>query len=83
MEILIATPAIRAVIRDDKIHQIYSLIQAGHKYGMKTMNQSLFELYQARKITYNDAMGHSSSPAELEEMISRKAQSSGQKVGLA
>ena len=82
MEILIVTPAIRAVIRDDKIHQIYSLIQAGHKYGMNTMNQSLFELYSAKKITYNDAAGHSSSPAELEEMINRKSQSLGQKVGL-
>jgi twitching motility protein PilT len=82
LEILVATPAIRAVIRDDKIHQIYSLIQAGHKYGMKTMNQSLFELYSARKIAYNDAMGHSSSPAELEEMITRKGQSTSQKVSL-
>lgn len=84
LEILIATPAIRAVIRDDKIHQIYSLIQAGQKYGMKTMNQSLFELYNARKIAYNDAIGHSSSPAELEEMINRNnATAAGQKVGMS
>jgi len=83
LEILMATPAIRAVIRDDKVHQIYSLIQAGQKFGMKTMNQSLYELYSARKITINDAVSHSSSPAELEEMINRKAPISGQKMSLA
>lgn len=83
LEILIATPAIRAVIRDDKIHQIYSLIQAGQKYGMKTMNQSLCELYNARKIAYNDCVSHSSSPAELEEMINRNSQTAGTKVGMS
>jgi twitching motility protein PilT len=69
MEILIVTPAVRAVIRDDKIHQIYSLIQAGAKYGMKTMNQSLMEIFQKRKISYNDAVGRSSNVAEFEEMV--------------
>ncbi len=78
LEILICTPAIRAVIRDDKVHQVYSLMQAGQKYGMKTMNQSLFELYSQRKITLNDAMGRSSNPQELSEMISRRG---GQMVG--
>lgn len=83
LEILFATPAVRAVIRDDKIHQIYSLIQAGQKFGMRTMNQSLYELYSLRKITLNDAMMHSSTPAELEEMISRKAPVIGQTAKLA
>jgi twitching motility protein PilT len=82
LEILIATPAIRAVIRDDKIHQIYSLIQAGQKFGMKTMNQSLYELYSARKIAYNDAIAHSASPTELDEMINNKAPIPGQKVNV-
>ena len=82
LEILIATPAIRAVIRDDKIHQIYSLLQAGHKYNMKTMNQSLYELHSGRKITLHDAVSHSSSPAELEEMIERKIPVAGQKLSL-
>ncbi len=68
MEVLIATPAVRAVIRDDKIHQIYSLIQAGHKYGMKTMNQSLLELYTKKKITYSDALARSTNASEFEEM---------------
>ncbi len=72
LEIMIATPAIRAIIRDDKIHQIYSMIQSGQKYGMKTMNQSLAELYQSGKITINDAMGHSNNVQELNEMLSRQ-----------
>ena len=71
MEIMIATPAIRALIRDDKIHQLYSMIQSGQKYGMKTMNQSLAELYQTGKITINDAMSYSGNTQELSEMLSR------------
>lgn len=71
LEILVATPAIRAVIRDDKIHQIYSLIQAGQKYGMRTMNQSLYDLYSKKKITFNDAIGRSANIQEFEEMINR------------
>jgi len=71
MEILVVTPAIRALIRDDKVHQLYSMIQAGQKYGMKTMNQSLAELYQNGKITINDAMAHSSSTQELTEMLQK------------
>lgn len=71
LEIMICTPAIRALIRDDKVHQIYSMIQSGQKYGMKTMNQSLAELYNAGKITLNDAMGYSSNIQELNEMLTR------------
>ncbi|MEE9554888.1 MAG: type IV pilus twitching motility protein PilT [candidate division Zixibacteria bacterium] len=73
LEILIATPAVRAVIRDDKIHQIYSLIQAGQKFGMRTMNQSLHDLYMKKKINQNDALGRSSNVQELEEMIKRNS----------
>jgi len=72
LEIMICTPAIRALIRDDKIHQIYSMIQAGQKYGMKTMNQSLAELYFSKKISLADALGRSTNIQELNEMISRK-----------
>ena len=72
LEVMICTPAIRAMIRDDKTHQIYSLIQAGQKYGMKTMNQSLAELYIARKITIGDAVGRSSNIQELNELIAKK-----------
>jgi twitching motility protein PilT len=70
-EILICTPAIRATIRDDKIHQIYSLIQAGQKFGMRTMNQSLAELYLAHKITYGDGIARSANNQELDDLIAR------------
>ncbi len=71
LEILIVTPAIRAIIRDDKVHQMYSMIQSGQKYGMKTMNQSLAELYQTGKISINDAMSYSHNQQELTEMLQR------------
>ncbi|MEA3297803.1 MAG: type IV pilus twitching motility protein PilT [candidate division Zixibacteria bacterium] len=71
LEIMICTQAIRALIRDDKVHQMYSMIQSGQKYGMKTMNQSLSELYTTGKITINDAMNYSSNPQELGEMLSK------------
>ncbi len=74
MEIMISTPAIRAIIRDDKIAQLYSMIQAGQKFGMKTMNQSLAELYTTGKITLNDAMAYSGNTQELSEMLSRGKQ---------
>ncbi len=50
-EIMICTPAIRSVIRDDKIHQIYSLMQAGKKHGMQTMNDALASLYMRGEVT--------------------------------
>lgn len=83
VEILVATPAMRAVIRDDKIHQIYSLLQAGQKFGMRTMNQSLCDLYKRKKISYNDAVGRSSNVNELEEMIQRQSPQGGVNKGLA
>ncbi len=72
MEIMVCTPAIRALIRDDKIHQIYSLLQAGQKFGMKTMNQSLAELYMARKITQGDALARCSNQQEFADLVGRK-----------
>ncbi len=76
LEIMICTPAIRALIRDDKIHQIYSLMQAGQKYGMTTMNQSLAELYLRHRITLGDAVGRSSNPQELNELLVKKSEAS-------
>src|SRR6266542_4075870 len=74
LEILIPTPAIRNLIRDDKVHQIYSTMQTGQeKFGMQTMNQSLVTLYQKRLITLETALGTSSQKEELEQMISRGA----------
>ncbi|MEW5923776.1 MAG: type IV pilus twitching motility protein PilT [Candidatus Zixiibacteriota bacterium] len=71
LEIMVCTPAIRALIRDDKVHQLYSMIQSGQKYGMMTMNQSLASLYNSGKITVGDAMSFSSNIQELNEMLSR------------
>jgi twitching motility protein PilT len=64
-EILVATPAIRAVIRDDKVHQIYSLMQAGKKHGMLTMNDSLYQLYMSREIVRDEALRVSPNPSEF------------------
>jgi twitching motility protein PilT len=64
-EILVATPAIRAVIRDDKVHQIYSLMQAGKKHGMQTMNDALYQLYMSREIAKDEAIRVSSNPSEF------------------
>jgi twitching motility protein PilT len=72
LEIMIPTPAIRNLIREDKIHQIYSAMQTGQeKYGMQTMNQSLATLHQRRQIELETAMNASSNRDELHEMISR------------
>jgi len=70
LEIMVPNPAIRNLIREDKIHQIYSQMQVGQaKFGMQTMNQSLLTLYQRRLITLEDAIGRSSEPDELRQMI--------------
>ncbi len=74
MEIMVPTPAIRNLIRDDKIHQIYSSMQAGQeKVGMQTMNQSLATLYHRKVITLDAALSASSLKEELQEMIARGA----------
>ena len=72
VEVLIATPAIRNLIRDDKVHQIYSSMQAGQeKVGTQTLNQALASLYYAGAITLEAARQTSSLRAELADMISR------------
>ena len=73
-EILVPTPAIRNLIREDKIHQIYSSMQAGQeKLGTQTFNQSIATLYLTKQITLETAMGASSLKDELEQMIARGA----------
>jgi twitching motility protein PilT len=69
-EIMVCTPAIRAVIRDGKIHQIYGLMQAGQKHGMQTLNQALHAAVVNRLITLNEAMSRSHDTQELEQMLS-------------
>jgi len=74
MEILIPTPAIRNLIREDKLHQIYSMMQTGqNKYGMQTFNQSLATLVYRRVISQELAVSISSFPDELIEMLQRGA----------
>lgn len=71
LEIMIPNPAIRNLIREDKVHQIYSQMQVGQeKFGMQTMNQSLCSLFQKRLISLEEALGRSSDPDELKQMIS-------------
>lgn len=72
-EVMIATPAIRALIRDEKEHQIYSAIQAGQKYGMQTMNQALYNLYAKRIITLETAFDYSTNIEEFEHMVEQKS----------
>ena len=67
-EILVVTPAIRALIRDDKIHQIYSMMQSGKKFGMQTMNDSLYNLYVTRAVSFDECVRASHDPIELARM---------------
>jgi twitching motility protein PilT len=72
LEIMIPNPAIRNLIREDRIHQIYSSMQVGQeKFGMITFNQSLANLFLKRLITFEDALGRSSDPEELKQIIER------------
>ncbi|MGD0821298.1 MAG: type IV pilus twitching motility protein PilT [Desulfomonilia bacterium] len=74
-EVMITTPAIRNLIREDKIHQIYSQMQVGQtKHGMQTMNQSLLNLYMRKLITLDDSLGRSMDPEELRQMMASPAQ---------
>ena len=68
-EVLVVTPAIRALIRDDKTHQIYSAMQAGSRHGMQTMNQSLMALHRKGWVTRDEALSRSEDSEELRRMI--------------
>jgi twitching motility protein PilT len=69
LEIMVTTPAIRNLIREEKIHQIYSAMQAGQKFGMQTMNQSLIELVQKRHISREEALNRTMLPEELSQLV--------------
>jgi twitching motility protein PilT len=72
LEVMVPNAAIRNLIREDKIHQIYSQMQTGQsKYGMQTLNQGLYEMYVKRMISYEDCIGRSSNPDELIQMLGR------------
>ncbi len=72
VELMVPNTAIRNLIREDKIHQIYSMMQTGQaKFGMQTMNQSLIELYSKGHLSYEDAIARSPVPEELITMLQR------------
>ena len=77
-EVMIVNPAIRALVRDNKAHQIMSIVQTGGAAGMRTMNQSLFELYRSGTISYEDALDHTGDEADFQRLMER--QGSGQAV---
>lgn len=70
-EVLVVTPAIRALVRDDKVHQIYSLMQSGKKFGMQTMNDALYQLYVARQVSADECVRSSGDPNEFLRMIGK------------
>jgi twitching motility protein PilT len=70
-EVLVCTPAIKAVIREAKTHQIYSLMQAGQKYGMQTMNMALLTAVLDKHLTPEDALDRSTDRIELDGMIQK------------
>ncbi|MGE0551179.1 MAG: type IV pilus twitching motility protein PilT [Kofleriaceae bacterium] len=77
-EVMVPNPAIRNLIREDKLHQIYSQMQIGQaKFGMQTMNQSLCDLYMRKVISLDECMGHSSEIDELKTMIMNQGGSLG------
>ncbi|MCC7003243.1 MAG: PilT/PilU family type 4a pilus ATPase, partial [Gemmatimonadaceae bacterium] len=76
-EILVVTPAIRALIRDDKIHQVYSMMQSGKKHGMQTLNDALYQLYVAKEVTEEECLRVSGDQNEFLRMIGKSATDEG------
>src|SRR5467141_320725 len=86
-EILVVTPAIRALIRDDKVEQIPSMMQAGKKHGMQTLNDALYQLYMGREVTRDECLRVSSNPNEFlraigEPLMDDKEPTSGGQSGV-
>nr|MEE4266966.1 type IV pilus twitching motility protein PilT [Candidatus Krumholzibacteria bacterium] len=73
LESMVCTPAIKAMIRDNKTHQIYGLMQAGQKHGMQTMNQSLYHAVINKWVSVEEALGRSSDISELQQMLGEAA----------
>lgn len=70
-EIMICNPAIRSLVRENKAHQIYSIIQTGGRTGMKTMNQSLADLYKGNIVTYDEAVSVAPDPSEFQRLLKK------------
>jgi len=84
LEIMIPNAAIRSLIRDDKIHQIYSQMQMGQdKFGMQTLTQSLFMLYHTKQVSMEMALLRASDPDELKQMIANPASALRRTTGTA
>ena len=78
---MIPNPAIRNLIREDKVHQIYSQMQVGQtKFGMQTFNQSLVQALARRLITTEEALGRSSDAEELKNLLT-SSQGAGRPTG--
>ncbi|MFA5858964.1 MAG: type IV pilus twitching motility protein PilT [Elusimicrobiota bacterium] len=77
MEILVVTPAIRNLIREAKIEQISTAMQTGGKFGMQTMNQSLYDLYTNKKLSYQEALAHSPDQEDLKRLCERSNATTG------
>lgn len=71
-ETMIATAAVRALVREDRTHQLMSIIQTGGRFGMKTMNQALFDLYRQHQISYDEALTHSTDPEDLKRIMQKQ-----------
>src|SRR5450830_497635 len=80
-EILVVTPAVRALIRDDKIHQIYSTMQSGKKFGMQTMNDALYGLYMNREVALDDCLRATHDSTEFLRMIGQSPEDEAKKPG--
>src|SRR6266480_1604788 len=82
-EIMVCTSAIRALIRDDKVHQIESSMQAGKKYGMQTLNDALYQLYMGREVTKDECLRVSSDQNEFLRMIGQPVPDDDKAAGAA
>lgn len=80
-EVLVVNQAVRALIRDDKVHQIYSTMQAGKKFGMQTLNDSLYALYMAREVDAEECLRVSGDPTEFMRMTGVNADGEPTKEG--
>jgi len=81
VEVLICTPAVRNLIREGKVHQIYSIMQAGGRFGMQTMDQSLADLVKGGKITQQLAYERCHDPEELSRLVAGGGGGMGLDVG--
>ncbi len=71
-EIMIANSAVRSLVREDKTHQLMSIIQTGSRHGMRSMNQTLHDLYRQHLISFDDAVSNSSDPDDLRRLLQRQ-----------